>query len=196
MEFEQMKKLWNEKNQSVMYAIDEKVLHQRVIRSNTKLRKMASMSELTVFFTMFGLAVFTIVEGIVEMELYQLPEGFVMLLASGYIYWNRQNRLKIHEHSGNSILDDVERTIRMLSFHARRQRNFIWWFVTPLTITTVIHAIYTFDGKPWWLWPLAALSFGLSYWMIMREVRQKFLPKKKELESLRDLIAKSDTVQK
>jgi hypothetical protein len=187
-----MKTLWDSENQNMMYAIDESVLHERVIKNNIKVRKMASLSEWTMFFAMFGLALIIIVEGLLDNELYQLPEGIILLGAAVYIYRDRQKRLKIHMHSGNSILDDVEKTIGMLNFHARRQRNFIWWFVTPLTITTVIHAIYTFSGKPWWLWPLSALSFGLSYWAIMREVRQKFLPKKEELESLRDLIITSD----
>jgi hypothetical protein len=81
---------------------------------------------------------------------------------------------------------------RWLDLHkgiTNRQRAFLWWFALPIMITVIIHFIFTFDGKPWWLWPLTALSLIFANWIIRKETREKWLPQKRELESLKKLMA-------
>lgn len=191
MEFEQMKKIWDDQQHEQMYAINGKTLHRLVLKKNVRIKRMVAIFEWTMLLTMLGLALLMIIEGIIDQEYYQLPEGGILLIVSGFIYWDRRNRIKYQNQSNQSLLGDLEQGIRMIEFHATRERKFVWFFVLPLVVTTLIHAVYTYDGKPWWLWLVAMLSFAVSYWLIKKELRTKVLPKKKELEALRRLLQES-----
>ncbi len=196
MEFENMKKIWDAQNNEHLYAIDEYTLHSRVIKNRTKVKKMANISEWGMLVIMLALALAMIIEGILDNELYQLPEGALLFVVVGYIYRGRRKRLKYEGQTDRTLLGDLEQAIRMINFHIKRQKNFFWWFIMPLVGTNIIHFVYTFNGKPWWLWPLGIVFFVYSYLAVEKELRDKIIPQKEELESLKNLLVGTVGIRK
>ena len=188
MEFEEMKKIWDTQNKEPIYAINEQTLHRRVVKKNIGIKRMANMSEWGLLFISLTVALLMIVEGVLDNELYQLPQGAIFLIVAGYIYWDRKKRLEAEGQSDRTLLGDLEQAIRTIDHHIKRQRNFIWWFILPAAITVLISWAYTYQGKPWWLWPLVMASFAFSYWLVGKELRCKILPKKEDLISLRNML--------
>lgn len=192
MEFEDLKKIWDTESQEHLYVIDERSLHQRVIRNNQNIQRMTTIFEWVMPLIMLTLAMAMIIEGIIDKEWYQLPEGGILLIVVIYLYRDRQKRLRYQGSSNQSVKEDLEQALRAINYQLKRQQNFVWWFIAPLVLTTLIHLVYTFDGKPWWVWPLALSSFVFSYWVVDRELQGKVLPQKEDLEALKKMLQEPD----
>lgn len=188
MEFEEMKRIWDTQNNEAIYAIDEEALHRRVISKNMGIRRMATHSELGLLAICLVVALVMIIEGVFDNELYQLPQGAIFLFIAGYIWWDRRKRLENEGQSDHTLLGDLEQAIRTIDYHIRRQRNFLWWFMVPAAVATLLSFPFTYGGKPAWLWLLVLASFAVAYWVVGKELRSKILPKREELESLRRLL--------
>ncbi len=188
MEFEEMKKIWDAQNNEQIYAINEQALHRRVTRKNIGIKRMANINEWGMLIISLLLALFMIIKGILDNEIYKFPQGAIFLIVAGYIYWDRKKRLKDEGHSDRTLLGDLEQAIRTIDYQIRRQRNFLWWFLMPAAVSILINTTFSYKGKSWWVWPFVVASFALSYWLVKKELRCKILPKRKNLDSLRNLL--------
>ena len=193
MEFEEMKKIWDTQNNEQIYGIDEQALHRRVTRKNIGIKRMANITEWGMLIISFMLALFMIIKGILDNEIYKFPQGAIFLIVVGYIYWDRKKRLKNEGQSDRTLLGDLEQALRTIDYQIRRQRNFLWWFLMPTAATILINMAYTYDGKPWWVWLFVMASFALSYWLVKKGLQCKILPKKENLESLRNLLIEAES---
>lgn len=188
MKFEEIKKVWDEKNQRSIYTVDEGSIYRDVIKKNHRITRSVGIFEWSMIFMMLSIAVIMTFEGVVDREYYQIPEGAIYLVVAVYLYRDHRKRIGLKVQAGNSVMELLEKSIAILDYQAARQRTFIWWFLMPITLTVIIHFIFTYEGKPWWLWPLTAFSLIYANWMIRKETREKWLPQKRELESLKKLM--------
>ena len=188
MEFEEMKKIWDTQNNEPIYAINEQALHRRILKKNVGIKRMANISEWALLFISLVVALVMIAKGILDNEAYKLPQGVLFLMVAGFICWGRYRRIRIQGSSDGTLLGDLEQAIRTIDYHIKRERNFVWWFLLPAVASVVINFFYTFDGKPWWIWPAVIASFVLSYWVVKKTLRTNLVPRKEELESLRNLF--------
>lgn len=192
MEFEEMKKIWDTQSSAPVYAIDEQALHRRVMQKNIGIKRLANINEWGMLIISLMLALYMILEGIRDSEIYKFPQGVIFLIVAGYIYWDRKKRLKNEGQSDRTLLGDLEQAIRTIDYQIRRHRNFLWWFLMPTAVTILINTAFTYKGKSWWVWPIVIISFALSYWLVKKELRCKILPKKESLESLRKLLVATE----
>jgi len=188
MNIEDIKKIWDSHDQKNIFVVNESLIHREIIDKNHRLNRSVNIFEWSMMVILLALAAVMIVEGIVDREYYQLPEGGILLVAVGYLFWDRKKRVSIKKKTDNSVIEQLQGSIHMLEHHTARQRAFIWWFVLPIALTTLIHFAFTYDGKPWWIWPLTASSLIFSNWLIRKEIGTKWLPQKNELEALKKLI--------
>ena len=89
MEFEDMKKIWDEQNNENIYAINESELHSRVIRNKKRVRRMVNKFEWTLFIAMICCGLLAAVMGILHDQLYKLADAFIFFMIAGYIYKSR-----------------------------------------------------------------------------------------------------------
>lgn len=194
MEFEEMKKVWDAQNNETLYAINEDTLHRRVIQKNTEVKRMASVSEIGIFLICTLMGLVFIIEGVIDNELYQIPEALVFFGIAGYTAWDRRRRIRLqHDFAEtHTVLGKLEQAIRVLEHHIRRQRNFIWWYLVPVSLTSFSHFVFTAGQKPWWLIPMVCFAYALGCWVVDRELRKRVLPKQKNLEALKQLISEAN----
>ena len=191
MEFEDMKKIWDEQNNENIYAINESELHRRVIRKKNRVKRMINKFELTLLIAMICCGLLTTIMGILHNQLYKLLDALIFFMVAGYIYKSRRDRIKYEGQSNLSLLDDLEQTIRSLDYHAKRQKYFILWYMLPIFFTIIINATFSYS-KPWWLWVIFLAFFAFAYWAVKKELRCRILPKKEDLLHLRSLLLKDN----
>ena len=191
MEFEDMKKIWDEQNNENIYTINESELHRRVIRKKNRVKRMINKFELTLLVAMIVCGLVTTIMGILHNQLFKLLDVLIFFTIAGYIYKSRKDRIKYEGQSNLSLLDDLEQTIRSLEYHAKRQKYFILWYMLPIFFTFIINATFH-HSKPWWLWVAFVAFFAFAYWAVKKELRCKILPKKEDLLHLRSLLLKDD----
>ena len=187
MEFEDMKKIWDEQNNENIYAINETELHRRVIRNKNRIKRMVNKFELTLLIAMVCCGIVAATMGILHSQLYKLANVFIFFMIAAYIYKSRQDRIKYEGQSNLSLLDELEQSIRSIDYHAKRQKYFMLWYMLPIFITIIINSIFSY-GKPLWEWAVFLVFFGFAYWAVKKELRCKILPKKEDLLHLRSLL--------
>jgi hypothetical protein len=189
MEFEDMKKIWDEQNNENIYAINESELHRRVIRKKNRVKRMINKFELTLLIAMIICGLLTTFMGILHNQWYKLTNALIFFTIAGYIYKSRQDRIKYEGQSNLSLLDDLEQTLRSLDYHAKRQKYFVLWYMLPVFLTIIISSAFS-HSIPWWLWIIFVVVFGFAYWLVKKELQCKILPKKEDLLNLRSLLLK------
>lgn len=193
MEFEEIKRIWDKQKNEPLYTIDESALHRQVLRKNRDIRRFASQTEWGIFLIALLLAAFMILQGSNDNEIYKFPQAAIFLVVAGYIFWDRRRRLKNEGPSDRSLLGDLEQAIRTTDYSIKRQRAFVFWFLIPSAITVLINQIYAYQRKTWWALLLVVFAFGLAYWVTKKELRCKLLPKKRNLQTLRNLLVEKET---
>ena len=191
MEFEEMKKIWDEQKNENIYAINESELHRRVIRKKNRVKRMINKFELTLLIAMICCGLLATTMGILHSQWYKLADAFIFFLIAGYIFKSRQERIKYEGQSNLSLLDDLEQTIRSLDYHAKRQKYFVLWYMLPIFFTIIISATFS-HSKPWWLWVAFVAFFGFAYWAVKKELQCRILPKKEDLLHLHSLLLKDE----
>lgn len=187
MEFEKMQKIWDQQNERTVYAFDEEQLFNKVVKKQSSISKMVGCFEWTAILTFIGLAGFSFIEGINKAEYYQLPLSLLFIGLAVYMFRDRHQRLALLNSDTKTVKASVEHAITTLSYQIRRQKNIKWWFFIPLSLVAIYQNYFAETPMLWKTLLALTLMAGL-YWLTQREIRCKFLPKRKELESIRELI--------
>lgn len=188
MEFEDMQKVWNSQSQQPLYVMDEKAMHKRVNDYQSGVVRMGSIVEIGLVVVALFVAVFYGIEGILADQLYQLPGSAIFLGVAVYVVRTRSSRKAAEGNSDRTVLGDLNLSIRSLEYQIRRQKRFIWWFMAPAFLLILIQALFSEQGKPWYVWLMMAVAGGFGYWLTRWELNAKLLPKLKKLRNLRQLL--------
>jgi hypothetical protein len=187
MEFEEMKKIWDSQNNKPMYVIDEKSLHDVVKRKiNAMARKVNLFDYGMIAITMF-VGVFMIIDGIKSN--YQWTDFLTAVAAFGitiYVVINRSRRRKLELKFGQSLVDGLDNAIVKIDYLIKQGKTFVFWYVIPFALVTVI----SMASKPnsIWSWLLIIAAFTFASWLGTWEVRKFHIPKKRSLEGLRKTL--------
>ncbi len=83
MEFEDMKKIWDEQNNENIYAINESELHRRVIRKKNRVKRMINKFEWTLLIAMICCGLLATIMGILHNQLFKLADTLIFFLVQG-----------------------------------------------------------------------------------------------------------------
>lgn len=187
MEFEEIKKIWDTQNQEPMYAINETELHRSIRAKLRQSNYLVNVNEIGLI--MIALITSCTLSIIGHHDWYNYLSIAAFLFIAGYIFIQRNRRIKQMQHFDRSMLGDLEHAIANVNFEIRRNETFLWWFLLPVVITSTLDAMHKGPSLGWVLLPF---SFVLSYVVVQWSIRKQNLPKKRELEQLRDTLLKND----
>ena len=187
MDFEELKVIW--KNDEPLYAINREALHARVRNQGQVISKCVNAVEVIMLATFFILAIVVGSEPLLEgHDWHQLLDAIVYLIVAAYLSAGFLQRRRRERQFDPSLRGDLDKAISQLDHHIQRWRSLQWWCLLPLTITTFVHFLLKYDSKPPWIWLMVVGGLSVTFIACRWEVRQKLLPKKRDLESLRDLL--------
>ena len=189
MEFEDMKKIWDAQNSQALYAIDEKALQKKVQRKSAKIRWNASCFEFGTIISMLGFYIFMNVDAYLDNAgIMQYLSALLVLPIALHVYLARKQRLQKDRDRQYTLLDDIENAIQNVDLQVHRLRVVMWWYMLPLGIIAVASLIQTYATRPWWAWLTIPLIIVITYWIPKIEINKCHLPKKRELENLRNVL--------
>ena len=130
MEFEEMKKIWDNQTNQPMYAIDQDALQQRVSKRKNKAKNIASYTEkaLAGALGLSGLAIVAVNVFTGKYEVTSLIMAVLMLAMATYVMVNRSKRLKWNNTFDNSILGELEEAIAHANYQVRLSQSGRWFF--------------------------------------------------------------------
>ncbi|MEQ8471493.1 MAG: hypothetical protein RIC35_09915 [Marinoscillum sp.] len=116
-----MKKIWNADSQQHAYAIDENVMHEKIIRKKHGSSKTVNRMEwiLMIANVLAGTAILVkvLVRDINNPYLFAMVA--VMYLSTAYIFWRRQVRLRDENQFDRTMLGDLDHAIRNATYRER-----------------------------------------------------------------------------
>lgn len=186
MEFEEMKKIWDDQNQRPLYAIDEDALRRSIHAKSRKASFSSNFTEISLI--IISVITFTIVvlKNWHESNPWAYPPVIALLLTSIYVYWGRVKRLRNEQLFDRTMLGDLDHTIYNVEYEIKRARTFPLWYLAPVIVPAFLNMYMNDASLSKWL--LVGGAFILSYLVTWFGLKQFQEPKKKKLEQLRKKI--------
>lgn len=190
MKFEDMKKIWDEQNQTHLYVIDEKVLHESILAKKRKSSHFVNKME----WMMIGVNLLS--GGVIVSlnfikhsgDIYVNALGVLMIAAAVFVYLRRLNRLKNENRFDRSMLGDLDHAINNATYRAQLSFGMLIYFVF-VSILVMGNAIYEEKSA---LKVVLIAAFLITVWFLGRwEHRAWHVAHKKRLEAMKEKLLES-----
>lgn len=187
MEFEDMKKIWNAESQQHAYAIDEDAMHQKIMRKKQGSSRTVNKMELFLMIVNMLAGSFILIKNIVRdmHNPYLYAMSAIMYVATAYIFWRRQNRLRDEDQFDRTMLGDLDHAIRNASYRERLSL-LAFGYAIPFFVLIWV-AAYNDDKSIYFLIGIAAF-FVITMLASIVEHRTIHMRYKKRLEAMRKML--------
>lgn len=181
MEFEKIRKVWDEQKGETMYIINETVLHKCMTRKKDAVSRRINRIEIKVSLLNGILAIMFFIIAIVRHPLIFFSSG-LMAATVAYIQYFRWKRKKTENTFDRSMLGELDHAISN-SDYIIRFKYFILIYLISFAIITISQLIIR--GDTLWEWLVATGAFLMSFFIVLREQKVCNLPRKKQLLALK-----------
>lgn len=187
MEFDEMKKIWDSQNNQLLFAIDEKALHNRIMSKKSRAGRTMNITEwLTILVNMAA--------GLFVLAVHHLGNGAVftyvmagwMIVTALFVIVNRARRIRGESKFDRTMLGDLEHAVSNATYQVRLS-YIMRWNIVPITLFILLG--FWEQGTPLWIAVLILLFFGLAYYASGWEHRI-YENRKRELEALHEKLRK------
>ncbi|MEO1051936.1 MAG: hypothetical protein AAFX87_14995 [Bacteroidota bacterium] len=187
MEFDELKKVWDEQNKEPLYVFNEKALQRKIRKKRNRAQRGSNVSEI-------GLILIALVTGLPQLikhinagdPFYFMLPAIALLLTAVYVIVGSFFRKKKERQFYRSVLGDLDHAIANTQFEINRARTFVWWYITPVAVA--IYIKLWLNESPWGTWLFVTGAFMLSFFVVRLGLTWKQIPKKRELERLREKL--------
>ena len=190
MEFEEMKKVWDAQNNEPIYGINEKALHNRILKKKNQAQHTTNLSEL------FSIIAYTF-SGcfIIALNLMNKSNNVFMYILSAWILCmalyslvSRMRRVNRGQQFDRSMRGDLEYAISMATYQVRFSR-LARWSILPMGLFILL-AVWD-SGKSTWLLVGIVIFLVLANYASGWE-HNFYKKKKRELEILKEKLDTND----
>ena len=184
MEFEEMRKIWDTQNNQPLFVINEAALQRRIQAKANRASRISNMNEigLTIIFAAVSI-ILLLIDGD---SIFSYITSFCTLLIAAYVWLGRIRRKREAKEFDRTMLGEIDQAIHNITNEINRARNIFWWMFLPAGLPVLINMIYS-EVEPW-KWVIIPASFVLAYSLVRWEMNKKHLPRKRELEQLREVL--------
>lgn len=184
MEFEELKTVWESQNDENLYTIDEEALYDQIREKsksvNHKLNtyeRLMFLGNLVIGFVLFADAV----RGNGETYEYVLPLLYIAFSISTVIL--RRVRQNEEIQFELTMMGELDKAIWQINYLIKQGRSMMVWYMLPLML--VLTGTLILNSKPFWALGTMVIVVPVSYFAGQWEINKWYVPKKRELESLR-----------
>lgn len=191
MEFDEMKLIWDSQNNEPLFAINQEALHNRIQDKGQAVA--SSLNKIDMFMIAMNLVVGillmmdTFFENGAIFE-YVLPVLYLFFFA--YSIYRRYAHQQEVRHFAPTVLGDLDKALWQVNYLIKQSREMMWWYLLP----TLLVASVTLTLNVGFVWALGLILLAgpVAYFGGRWEVNKWYLPKKRELEALRQLLLQAE----
>lgn len=189
MDLEQMQVVWDAQKEQRMYVLDDHALHAGIKRRARCLGQLVGMFEFMMVTVTCGMAAFFAIKPLVlGRDYYKVGGAGLLFLVGAYLFVGILRRRRREQRFDNSLRGDLDKAIWRIDYQTQRLKTIQWWFILPLSLLIVANMVMKFETKPLWMWLVFLAAMWVSYLGAAVELRWAYLPKKRELESIREKL--------
>jgi len=189
MEFEEITKVWDQQNKQNLFVINEEAMHNRI---RAKLKSATKLNDINDF-GLIAISVLT-AGGVFYLKgnsTWNIFTAVALLGITVYIIVNRFKRKKRNKQFDLSMLGGLNHAIENVNFEVKRSKTFVLWFLLPTAIPSIINMINEEASIGRWLLVIGA--YILSIFVTQLGLNRKLIPRRKNLETLRNQLIATTT---
>jgi hypothetical protein len=186
MEFDELKQVWDSQNNELLWAVNEKALHNRILSKKKQAYHITNTSELLLIIVNMAAGYF-----IFQMNLsghngniFMYVLAAWMLGVSWYLLFSRIRRLKKDKQFDRSMRGDLNYAISVATYQVRLSL-LGRWSILPIGLLTLLGLWQS--GKPVWIIAIILIFFALTTYASKWE-HKIYKTKKSELEILKNKL--------
>jgi hypothetical protein len=190
--FEEMQSIWESQNDEKLFAVDNTALHAYIKRKGRTTRSLLELFE----WIMIALNLIVGVALAIDL-LRDNGSGYRLILPVTYFTFSAYALLRRLKRQANearfqpTLLGELDRAIWQIDYLIRQGQTMMIWYVLPLVLALSITMFYN-QKSLWTLVPTLAL-IPICYFGIRWEINKWHLPKKRDLELLREKLIAQET---
>ena len=187
MEFEDMQVIWNNQNNERLYVINEAALYEQIKRKGKSVNRLLELSEIVMIAVNLIVGIFLLIDTFNDNDPtyeYLLPAMYIAYFIGALIF--RSTRRKEQVRFEETMLGELEKAIWQADYLIKQGRALIKWYLFPLMLA--VCGITLYNGKPFWALAAFILMASASYLSHYWEIERCYVPKKRELEGLREKL--------
>jgi len=184
MAFEELQSIWDNQNDESAYKINEEALYARIEEKGKSVDHKLNVYELLMFIgnLAIGLVLFVdVYRGDGQPYEYVLPALYVAFSVITVIL--RLVRQKEEVQFDLTMMGELDKAIWKINYLIARGQSMMLWYMLPLM--TVLTITLFLNSKPLWALGTMVIVAPVSYFGGQWEINKWYMPKKRELESLR-----------
>ena len=191
MEFEELQAIWAEQDDENLYTIDRSALYAQIKEKSQSVTRKLNIYERLMFLgnLIVGLILFVdVYRGMGEPFEYLLP-GMYLLFSIGTVIL-RQVRQQEEVQFELNMMGELNKAIWQNDLLIKRGRSMMLWYMLPLMLVAAV-TLYL-NAKLIWALGTLFVVLPLGYFGGRWEINKWYLPKKRELEALREQLRSTD----
>jgi hypothetical protein len=185
MEFDDVKKIWDSQNNELLYAINEKALHKRILAKKQQTFHITNVTELLSIISCGSAGCF-----VFFMTYYNSGNIFLYLMSGWmfitalYFLVGRIRRMRGDTRFDRSMRGDLQHAVSVATYQVRISQ-LMRWNILPMGLLTLLGILG--GGKSLWLAAAILIFFALvSY--ASRWEHNIYKNRKRELEALQNKL--------
>ena len=185
MEFEELQTIWESQNDETIYTVDTDALYTQIQQKSQSVDHKLNVYERLMFFGNLIIGVVLFVDAYREAGAayeYALPLMYILFSISTLVL--RRMRKKEEVQFELTMMGELDKAIWQINHLIKRGRSMMLWYMLPLV--TVLTITLLLNSKPLWAMGMIVILLPLSYFSGRWEINKWYMPKKLELEALRD----------
>ncbi len=191
MEFEDMQVIWNSQNNEKLYAINEAALYEKIKRKGKSVNRLLESSQLVMIGVNLLVGIFLMIDAWRDNG-----QGYEYILPAMYLAYSigavvfRLVRRKEQVRFEETMLGELDKAIWQADYLIKQGYTLIKWYLFPLMLAA--SGSMLLNSKPFWALGtfifMGAASYASHYW----EIERCYVPKKRELEGLREKLVEPE----
>lgn len=191
MEFEDMKLIWDSQNNEPLFAINQEALHARIQRKSHSINRSLDLVDWIMIGVNLVVGLVLIVDQWQDQgQAFEFVMPFVYLAFFVYAIYRRFARRQEIRGFENSVLGELEKALWQSDYLIKQSSSMVFWYLVPVLLLANVTMIL--NGKPLWALFVTIVVVPLAYFGGRWEVNKWHLPKKRELEGLREMLLKAE----
>lgn len=187
MEFEEMQIIWNEQKNEKLFAINEAAMHKHIQRKGRSVDHLLGFVEWAMIIANLVVVIVLTVDALQEGGPdYQYFISAVYFAYSIYAVFRRLRRRKEEVPFEPTMLGELDKAIWRLDYLIRQSKSIVYWYMLPLTL--IIAASFLLNDNLIWALAFMLVLVPVTIFGPQWEINKWYLPKKRELEALRETL--------
>jgi hypothetical protein len=191
MEFDEMKLIWDSQNNEPLYAINQEALNRKIQHKSKSVSRALDFVDVMMIAVNLLVGILLIVDNWLESG--QTYEYVLPVLYLGFFVYALYRRFaRKQEVIGfdETILGKLEKAIWQAEYLIKQSSSMMIWYMLPTLL--VVNVTLFLNENGWMGLALTAVVLPLTYFGGRWEVQKFYMPKKRELEALREILLQAD----